>query len=464
MSSSNAVDLSLGEVDELEAVVDREALRDLCRSFYELFGISIRVLSSTGALLADVHEEQAVCQYMNSLDRGRSACAKTVGVVKDLDSGDETVIHPCFTGAVYRVVAIQYQGRQVGRFVLGPYLPLERTAVPRSLLAVDPDVDPEKAQEALAQMPRVREETAQRISDHLRQVVDLVLFSRHRALLTSEMHVASVRESYRELAEKTSELQKAYEELRELDKLKSSFLATVSHELRTPLTSILGYSEMLVSGIAGKLESEQQEFVETIRSKGEHLLALITNLLDLSKLERAQIVLNRESVDVTDLLREVETTAGLTAKRKEVEFSTRIEGEVQSVTADPVRLRQVLFNLADNAVKFTPTGGSVSVTAKAVEVDDGAGGMGAVLMSAPEVAVCFEITDSGIGIPEDVQARIFDAFYQVDGTSTREHGGAGLGLSIVKKLVEAHGGTIDVQSSLGQGTTFHVTLPENDSE
>ena len=463
MSSVNAVDLSLGEVDELEAVVDREALRDLCRSFYELFGISIRVLSSTGALLADVHEEQAVCQYMNSLDRGRSACAKTVGVVKDLDPGNETIIHPCFTGAVYRVVAIHYQGRQVGRFVLGPYLPLERTAVPRSLLAVDPGVDPEKAQEALAQMPRVREETAQRISDHLRQVVDLVLFSRHRALLTSEMHVASVRENYRELAEKTSQLQKAYEELRELDKLKSSFLATVSHELRTPLTSILGYSEMLVSGIAGKLETEQQEFVETIRSKGEHLLALITNLLDLSKLERAQIQLQRETISVTDLMKEVETTAGLNAKRKGVQFSTRIEDSIETVTADPVRLRQVLFNLADNAVKFTQEGGAVSVTARTVETDDGAGGMGAVLMSAPEVAVRFEITDSGIGIPEDVQERIFDAFYQVDGTSTREHGGAGLGLSIVKKLVDAHGGTIDVQSAVGHGTTFRVTLPEADS-
>ncbi len=144
--------------------------------------------------------------------------------------------------------------------------------MPHSLMVIDEGLDEDEAQNALGRMPRVREETAMRLGAHLRHVIDLILFSSHRAHLTSEMHVASVRESYRELAEKTDKLQEAYDRLKELDQLKSNFLATVSHELRTPLTSIIGYSEMLASGIAGDLNEEQREFVETIRSKGDHLL------------------------------------------------------------------------------------------------------------------------------------------------------------------------------------------------
>ena len=122
-------------------------------------------------------------------------------------------------------------------------------------------------------MPRVRPETAERIAEHLRGVLDLILFSGHRAHLTSAMHLATVRENYRDLAEKNARLQDAYDKLKELDRLKSNFLATVSHELRTPLTSIIGYSEMLQAGIAGDLSEEQASFVETIRSKGELLLS-----------------------------------------------------------------------------------------------------------------------------------------------------------------------------------------------
>ncbi len=461
MTDADALDLSLAEVDRLDDIVDREALGDLCRSFFDLFGISIRILSSSGTLLADVHEQQSVCRYVNSLKRGREACSQTVDEVKDLVPSGKTVLHPCFTGAVYRVAPIEYQGKQIGRFVLGPYLPLERTAVPKSLLAVDPGVERDQAQNTLAEMPRIREETASRVTEHLSQVVGLLLFSRHRALLTSEMHVASVRESYRELAEKTSALQKAYEELKELDRLKSSFLATVSHELRTPLTSILGYSEMLSSGIAGGLNEEQSEFLDTIRSKGEQLLALITNLLDMGKLEQSRIELKLEDLDPAELLKEVETSTGLVAKKKNVGFTVSLEATLPRLQADPVRLRQVLLNLADNAVKFTPSGGTVQLRALADVLgdDDSAGGFGAALMELPREAVTFEVKDSGIGIPEDVQARIFDAFYQVDGSSTREHGGAGLGLSIVKRLVDAHGGTISLDSEEGVGTTFRVTLP-----
>jgi signal transduction histidine kinase len=455
------VDIALGEVARLEDVVDREGLTEVCRSFYGLFGLSIRVFSQDGALLADVHEERDVCRYVNTLAAGRSACTATVSAVKAIDPADGTVLHPCFTGARYRVVPITYQGRRVGRFVIGPYLPAEIREVPRSLLVVDPAIDQGEARKHLAQMPRVREETAERITAHLRGILDLLLFSSHRAHLMSEMHIVSVRESYRELAEKTAKLQAAYDRLKELDRLKSNFLATVSHELRTPLTSIIGYSEMLEAGVAGEIEGEQLEFVQTIHQKGDHLLQLITSLLDLGKLEQGTMRLKPEPLRPEALLKEVASTIAPHAMKKSVKVQVLVAPGLPEIEGDPVRIRQVLFNLAENAVKFTPQGGSIHLRADPAELEAGDdGGLGAVLMSTPRRAIAFTVRDTGIGMPEEELPKIFDAFYQVDGSSTREHGGAGLGLSIVRRLVDAHGGEVRVSSQVGAGTSFTVVLPE----
>lgn len=461
LTSVPSVSVALGEVARLEDVVDREALNEVCRSFYGLFGLSIRVLSNEGTLLADVHEERHVCRYVNSLSAGRNACTATVGAVKDIDPADGIVLHPCFTGGRYRVVPITYQGRRVGRFVVGPYLPAEIREVPRSLLTIDARIDQNEARTHLAQMPRVRAATAERITAHLRGIVDLLLFSSHRAHLMSEMHIASVRESYRELAEKTAKLQAAYDRLKELDRLKSNFLATVSHELRTPLTSIIGYSEMLETGIAGELEGEQLDFVRTIHLKGDHLLQLISSLLDLGKLEQGTMKLRPEPIHPEALLADVATTVMPQALKKGVEVKVRCASDLPTFAGDPVRIRQVLFNLADNAVKFTAKGGSVLLEADSAEMKPSdAGRMAAALMESAKPAVAFSVRDTGIGIASEELPKIFDAFYQVDGSSTREHGGAGLGLSIVKRLVDAHGGTIRVASELGAGTTFTVVLPD----
>jgi len=460
---SDPAEKPLGEVARLEEIVDREALRDVCRSFFDLFGISIRIFSKDGTFLADAHEQREICQYLNTLSGGRIACGATVAGVKTADpQGDET-IHPCFTGAVYRIVPIEYQGRRLGRFVIGPYLPSEVQEVPPSLLAIDPQIDAEKARETLALMPRVREETTQKIVQHLRGVLDLIVFASHQAHLTSEMHIASVRESYRELAEKTAKLQQAYDRLKELDRLKSNFLATISHELRTPLTSIIGYSEMLASDVAGELNPEQREFVETVRSKGDQLLGLISSLLDLSKMEQGSVALDRQPVDVPALVTDLLTTVRPQAERKQIALVAEVDKSVSELLCDGVRMRQVLLNLIDNALKFTTNGGKVLVGARPSTMGvNGATDLGAVLMAEPKQAMEFYVRDSGIGIPRDEHSRIFDAFYQVDGSSTREHGGAGLGLSIVKRLVDAHQGEIRIESEMGKGTTFYVTVPEPD--
>ena len=465
MSSVIDTELSLADVARLEDVVDRTALTEVCRSFFELFSLPLRVFSRDGTLLSDVHEEQAICRYVNGFGSGRRACSALVTEVRGIDPEDGPVEHPCFTGACYRVVPIHYQGRRLGRFVVGPYVPAERREVPRSLLVLDDRIDPTVARDALGEMPRVRQETIERISEHLRRVLDLILLSGHRAYLTSQMHVASVRESYRELTEKTQRLQEAYDRLRELDRLKSNFLATVSHELRTPLTSIIGYSDMLAAGIAGELNGEQQEFVETIRGKGDHLLALITSLLDLNKLEQGNLPLRREPVSPASLVEDLAKTVRPQAQKKDVKIAVEIEPRPEPLPLDPVRIKQVLFNLAENAIKFTPKGGTVRFGVRTTEMIDGAddeGALGLVLMAAPRRAVEFWIADSGIGIPAGEHAKIFDAFYQVDGSSTREHGGTGLGLSIVKRLVEAHGGRVWVESAPGEGATFRFVIPEPD--
>jgi signal transduction histidine kinase len=445
----------------LEDLVDREALDELCKSFYALFGIPVRVYSSEGMLLADVQSEHEICAYVNTLGDGRKACGSTVSAAKSKepdDTGD--VAHPCFTGAQYRIIALEYEGRRIGRLVIGPFLPAKLTEAPQSLLKVDRGIDEIKAKSLLMKMPRAKDETITRIAGHLKAALDLILFSGHKALLTSQMHLLSVRESYRQLEEKTAKLQDAYDRLKELDRLKSNFLATVSHELRTPLTSIIGYSEMLSEGLAGELSSEQSEFVKTIHDKGEQLLALIMGLLDLSKLESGTMSMKRRASQVEPVLKEVVSTLTPTARKKGVVLEMQADGPLAELRADPERLRQVFINLTENAIKFTPESGAVTLRARTVDATgSGDGGEGFALLAPAQQKVEVRVIDTGIGIPPREREKVFDAFYQVDSSSTREYGGTGLGLSIVKRLVEAHGGTIHIEDNQPRGTVFVVSLP-----
>jgi signal transduction histidine kinase len=358
-------------------------------------------------------------------------------------------------------VAIVYDSRQIGRMILGPFVPSANAVPPRSLLELDPRLDAASVHALFRKLPCADEQQVSRVARHLARVLDLLLFSGHRALLTSNMHLASVRESFRELEDKNQKLQVAYDRLKELDRLKSNFLATVSHELRTPLTSIIGYSEMLVEGLAGELTAEQRDFVQTIRDKGDQLLALIKGLLDLSKLESGTMSLRKNNVDVATLVKDVVSTMAPTARKKEVELAFEVEKGLPQIWADGERLRQVLLNLTENAIKFTPVSGSVRLTAKLTGMDASGGGEagGMVLLGARRTAVEIGVADTGIGIPEAERSRVFDAFYQVDSSSTREAGGTGLGLSIVKRLVDGHDGSVRIQSNQPRGTVFLVTIP-----
>jgi signal transduction histidine kinase/HAMP domain-containing protein len=231
------------------------------------------------------------------------------------------------------------------------------------------------------------------------------------------------------------------EELRELDRLKMQFLANMSHELRTPLNSIIGFSRVILKGIDGPLTELQETDLNSIYNSGQHLLGLINDVLDMSKIEAGKMDLNFEQVLLPNVLGSVMSSAKALVKDKPIELKSVIPDDLPAVRADVQRLRQVLLNLLSNAAKFTEQG-KITVGAEA------SGGFATV-----------SVSDTGIGIAPEAQQRIFLAFQQVDGSTTRRAEGTGLGLAISRSFVELHGGQIWVESTLGQGSTFYFTLP-----
>jgi signal transduction histidine kinase len=238
------------------------------------------------------------------------------------------------------------------------------------------------------------------------------------------------------------ELARKNRDLQHLDELKSDFMATMSHELRTPLTSIIGYSDMLLSGMTGELNEKQGVFIESILKGGETLLGLINDILDLTKIEAGRLELNRESIDLRAALLGVLPVVKPRAKDKRIRISTFLPTDLPLVSADPAKLNQILLNLLTNGIKYTHDNGSVSVEARI------AGDL-----------VEIWVNDTGIGMAKEDQAKVFQRFTQIDSSATRTQGGTGLGLAIVKELVELHGGTIRVQSKLGKGSSFVFTMP-----
>jgi len=237
------------------------------------------------------------------------------------------------------------------------------------------------------------------------------------------------------------EIRHTAERLRELDRLKTQFLANMSHELRTPLNSIIGFSRVILKGIDGPLTDVQRTDLQAIYDSGQHLLSLINNILDLSKIEAGRMEIIFEDVDLREIIEGVMSTTVALVKGKPIELQQSIAPDLPMVRGDPRRIRQMLVNLVGNATKFTEKG-FIHVKAKA---------------SPTEVTIT--VADSGTGIEPDKLETVFEPFTQVDASTTRRAGGTGLGLSITKHFVDMHGGRIWVESTPGEGSTFYVTLP-----
>jgi signal transduction histidine kinase/DNA-binding response OmpR family regulator/signal transduction protein with GAF and PtsI domain len=251
-----------------------------------------------------------------------------------------------------------------------------------------------------------------------------------------------------ELQQRAHALEEANVRLQELDRLKSQFLAHMSHELRTPLNSIIGFSEVLCDGLVGRLTPEQLECADNILGSGEHLLTLINDILDLSKIEAGRIKLDTQAFEVPRWLQEVQRTIGPLVEKKSQTLKIELAEDLPPLIADPTRIKQVLINLLGNAIKFTPEGGSITLSCR---------------LADPETMI-FSVTDTGIGIKLEDQEIIFEEFRQSSSASVGETKGTGLGLAISKRLVEMHGGHIWVDSEYGVGSTFSFLLPVSSSE
>jgi signal transduction histidine kinase len=247
----------------------------------------------------------------------------------------------------------------------------------------------------------------------------------------------------------SDELGRAYRQLAAANQHKSEFLANMSHELRTPLNAIIGFSEVLHERMFGELNEKQSEYIQDILASGRHLLSLINDILDLSKVEAGRMELDLAPFDLSVALESAVTLVKERAGRHGLSLDLTVDPELGTLVGDERKFKQILLNLLSNAVKFTPEGGRVTVLAGPADGPSGARGM-------VEIAV----RDSGVGIAPADQATIFEEFRQV-GSGSQSQEGTGLGLTLTKKFVELHGGRIWVTSELGQGSTFAFTLPRH---
>jgi PAS domain S-box-containing protein len=266
-------------------------------------------------------------------------------------------------------------------------------------------------------------------ADIVREVADQVALALHQARL------------HEEVQRQADELRAAVNRLQELDRLKNEFIQNVSHELRSPLALIRGYAEMLDTGELGSLDPEQQEPVAIIARRARMLSTLVQ---DVTLILGAKISPPEpEPVRLDELARAAVADFQISAAAAELVLETEIASDLPPVRGAPTHLRRVLDNLIGNAIKFTPPQGTISVSVKQL----------------PKDQVLLEVSDTGIGIPPDQRDRIFERFYQVDGSTKRRYPGTGLGLALVKEIVETYGGEVRVESEVGEGSTFAITLP-----
>jgi diguanylate cyclase (GGDEF)-like protein/PAS domain S-box-containing protein len=259
----------------------------------------------------------------------------------------------------------------------------------------------------------------------------------------------------KKVIERTEELEKTNRELEHANQLKGRFIANMSHELRTPLNSILGFSDVLLEKTFGNLTENQERYIKNIYSSGKHLLELINNILDIAKIEAGKFEMVYETFPVDDMVGEVVNIMKSFAANKFIQIVVSIGESINNITADKVKLKQILYNLLSNAIKFTPEGGMVNLD---VRKEENIEGRYPWATTGLEI-IKFLVIDTGIGISPEDKDRIFDEFEQANSSFSRNHGGAGLGLALTKKLVELHGGSISVESKLGEGSTFTFMIP-----
>lgn len=397
--------MAIDDPISLSDLLDVPDLSDVVRSFAAMHEVGLSVVEKPDRLLTTTTEDESLIRPVVTGPGGPVEVA-----------GKEA-------GTAFFVVPLMHQGEVMAKIAVGPYRR-----------------DHEVAGRARA------------IAGHVSEVLEILVHNAFARHVTASMHTVAMEENFAELSAKNERLAKAVERMQEADRLKSTFLATMSHELRTPLTSVIGYAEMLIEGLAGAVNDEQREYLRTILSKADQLLQLISSLLDVSMLEAGALQTKPEPIPLRPLVDSVITGMGEMLRKRRISV-TETEPGLPRALADGRQVREVLRNLLTNAVKFTPDDGRIGITLGIGPMrPDGVAG-------DDELGMLMIVRDSGIGISAEQQVHIFEPFFQVDSSSTRQYGGSGLGLTLAKRYVEAHGGHIWVDSTPGHGSAFTVSLP-----
>lgn len=453
----------------LSEFIDSASFIDVMSGFAHLCGVGVKVFDAAGNKLVDIRVgNPQFCKYLWEFGPTQQACMRLVTGLESTpfptrDGVEVARLVDCFSGLRYVVLPLLDEGDVVGRLIFGPYRPAGLAELADELYRIEPRLDRRRASELVSPVRRASDELAAKLLARVQRIVEAIVFTGYRAHRASQLQNERVAAKHAELQETNRILQASNERLQELDKLKSNFLATISHELRTPLTAVIGYAEMLLEELAGRLNDEQREYVKTILDKGTSLLALTTQLLDVTRIERENLRIDITEFSMREVLRAATTSVLPQCQKKKLTLDVEVADELPLLRGDRDKVGQVVVNLLANALKFTPAGGRISLRARRVtsarRPRSGDAGGRSALELPEEDFVRIDVADSGVGIPADQLGRVFDRFYQVDGSSTREFGGTGLGLCIVKSFVEAHRGDVFVESEVGKGSTFTVFLP-----
>ncbi|MDD4953377.1 MAG: ATP-binding protein [Candidatus Omnitrophica bacterium] len=248
----------------------------------------------------------------------------------------------------------------------------------------------------------------------------------------------------KKVEERTQELTHTLDELRIVSKRKTDFISSVSHELRTPLTSIKGYASILLTGNLGAIPDQIRERLDKINRHSDELVQLVNNLLDIARIESGREIMKKEIVDLNAVTEKVSDLLSVQFKDHQIEFSAQMPEEARMVSADRSQIERVFINIIGNAIKFTPAGGKITVQSHKVDKN-----------------IQVDINDTGCGMPEEALEAIFEEFYRVDNLINQQTKGTGLGLTLVKHIIEAHNGKIWVKSRINAGSTFSFTMPES---
>jgi len=396
--------------EEISAILDPDRLLnrvvDELRSRFDLYHVHV--------YLADDDRSELMMQA-GSGEVGQQMLAE--GHTIPWDEAQSLVARAARTR---KIVAISNTKKETG-FLPNPLLPETRSEVAVPLVAGD---------EVLGVLD-VQDSQVERFT-----ASDLDIFSTLAGQIAIALQNADFVETLNETAER----------LREVDRLKSEFLASMSHELRTPLNSIIGYTEIMLMGIDQELSEETMEDVQAIYDSSQQLLAIINDVLDLARIEAGRLEMEMQRVEVADIVSAAQKSAEGLLVDDVVEFIVEAEEDLPTIWGDQRRIDQILNNLVSNAIKFTEEG---HVALRAYAEDH---------------RVCLAVEDTGVGIAEEDIDRIFERFEQLNQTVTKQRQGTGLGLAITRELVQLHGGTLEVESELGKGSTFTVRLPVNQNE